>query len=84
MTISVAIHGKNNAEFKARGYATTTTYNNLYPVVLIETKDVVGAGWDSVALFLSPEQLAEVRKSITAALRDYNKQKLELNKVLNR
>jgi hypothetical protein len=75
--MTVTLHGRDNSEFKVRGYATTSTYNGLYPVVTIDTRDVQGAGTDSVTLFLNPEQLAQLRTGITAALRDYNKEKLE-------
>lgn len=84
MGMSVALHGRDNEQFNVRGYATTSQYNGLYPVVVIETRDIKGAGENSVTLFLSPEQLAQLRTGITAALRDYNKEKLAMNKVLNR
>lgn len=76
MSTSISIHTKRAVKFKTEGHASCASYgNDIYPVVTMEYGEEKGIVSDSVMLFASIEQLYELRKSITAAIRDTHKQK---------
>lgn len=78
MSMSFNVHGKQAVEFTTRGYASESIYAGAYPVVVIDFKDSEHVPTNDVTLFLSVEQLYELRKSITKAIRDTHKLKREL------
>jgi hypothetical protein len=81
--MSINFHSKNSVEFTTRGYAQNGSFTGVYPVINLEARDKEGCTSNDVTLFMNVEQLYELRKSITTAIRDVHKMKVELARTEN-
>lgn len=63
MSMTVSLHADNVEIFNARGYVTTHNNGELYSVVHIKSNE----GYESqeITLFLSQEQLEQLKKVLT-------------------
>lgn len=77
MSMSLTVHSKNAVEFSVRGYADSSNYYGVYPVIQMDFRDKETAPSNSVTLFPNVEQLYELRKQITKAIRDAHKLKAQ-------
>lgn len=68
--MSVSLHGTTAIEFKAKGRASTSQYTGVYPIIEINVTEDKHTPSNDINLFLTVEQLYELRTAITKAIRD--------------